>query len=149
MKNPEQSLRGKLNGDDYVHERTAWIRAQRQITELKLAQEERRLVDVDLCMSMLCQVISAVKQAILAVPAVVAPSVSPADASRAESVIYQALYEAFDGISEEKIARIIDQACAAAASGDKAAAALDDQPVGGRRAAAKPRVKRKPRKVAN
>ncbi len=149
MKNPEQSLRGKLNGDDYVHERTGWIKAQRLMTELKLEQERRETVNVDLVMQILCAVAAATKQAVLSVPAAVAPAVAPHAAAEAEATIYRALYEAFDGLSEDKLARIIDQACTAAAAGAKAAAAPHRKPMGGSGKAAKPGVKRKSGAVEN
>jgi hypothetical protein len=91
--------------------RDDWYAVRTQRERLLLARDKRQMVDVDVVMQIMCAVVSSVKQAILGVPAAVAPRVAPHAVAEAEATIYRALYEALDGLSEDKLARIIEQAC--------------------------------------
>jgi histone H3/H4 len=92
--------------------RDTWYLVRSEREKLLLARDKRQMVDIDVVMRIMCAVAAAVKQSILGVPAAVAPRVAPHAVAEAEARIYRALYEALDGLSEDKLARIIEQACA-------------------------------------
>lgn len=149
----EQALRGSLRQGDYVKERTAWIRAQREVTELKLAQMRAELAPVGALGMAIGSVAASVKQSVFAVPSAVSQGCVGKTAEEVHALLHDALRVAFEPFDEAHIERLIVAACEgvgdAAGAGSSAPAAVQRKRVGRRRKKAKPGVKRKPGSVAH
>ncbi len=149
----EQALRGQLRQGDYVKERTAWIKAQREVVELKLAQMRAELVPVQPVGMAIGAVAAAVRQAIFAQCSAVAQGCVGKGAEEIHALMFEAMRVALEPFREDHIERIIVAACAgiedAPGAGAEGAAQVQRKRVGGRRKKAKPRVKREPGGVAH
>jgi hypothetical protein len=150
----EQAARGDLGRDtNYVAERTAWIKAQRLVTELKLAQMKADLAPTWAISASVSSVASAVKQAVFAQAAALAPACVGRKAAEIQATLYEGLRLAFEQFDEEHIERIIKAACEGAeeavGAGAEGSAAVQRKRLGRRRKKAKPRVKRESGGVAD
>lgn len=149
----EQQLRSGLRQTDYVRERTAWIKAQREVTELKLAAMRLELVPAAAVAMAIGAVTSAVKQSVLAVPASVSHGAVGKAAEEINGLIYEALRMALEPFDEVHIERLIREACEgvgdANGSGAKAPSQVQRKRMGRRRKAAKSGGERESRGVAD
>lgn len=149
-RNIEQQVRGELGGNaDYVAERTAWVRAQREVTELKLAAMKAELAPLPAVGVAIGAVTSAVRQNAFTVPSAVAQRCVGKTAEEIDQIITAALRHAYEPFDEQHIASLISAACAQfdgpVGGGNETASETDDKPVGGRRKGVKSGVKRKTR----
>lgn len=149
----EQSLRRSLRQSDYVTERTYWIKRQRQITELKLAQMKAELAPTGAIAVAVGAVASAVKQAVFAQAAALAPACVGRKAQEIQATLYEGLRQAFEQFDGESIERIIRTACEgiepAVGARAEGSAKVQRKRLGRRRKKAKPRVKRESGGVAD
>lgn len=151
-RNIEQQVRGALGGnEEYVAERTAWVKAQREVTELKLAAMKGELAPLPAVGVAIGAVASAVRQNTFSVPSSVAQRCVGKPAEEIHQIIASALRHAFEPFDAHRISEIIRSSCAEfdgpAGGGPETPAEADNKSVGRRRKDPKPRVKRKAGKV--
>lgn len=149
----EQGLRGSLRQGEYVRERTAWIKAQREVTELKLSQMRAELAPVGALGMAIGSVAASVKQSVFAVPSAVSQACVGKTAEEVHALLHEALRGAFEPFDEAHIERLILAACEgvgdAAGAGVTTSAAVQRKRLGRRRKKAQSGVKRKPGGVAH